>query len=489
MQKEYIAEIQALIKIGLERTKFSDDDYYISLVYRYRDLIENGIFPYIVKYYNVRPTLRNYTLFKTECDLYLSNLSKESIALDRAIAATTVGDVWRDLSYSQRKNLEKEYLQKVRKYRKIWKIYSFVYVFYELHKDKILSDKIEVLQNERRWNLYFHRVFFEEEIVNTHSGIGSAILIYEKDSHEFLLVNDKLNGGYDYRGTALKTNENVLSLSLNRVTDSGDIDDKISLELKIYMNLDRSDEINLGAYLSYEKHVEIRVGTIVLQEISDGIPECRSRLLCPSHYRDEFLAIDSSIRTYLSKKALNRIKVKPKYRFIDLNSFLDLGKSRLQNKVPLFPVNKYRIYISTPVTGVEKLEHTLNSIDKIIENEIFKRHRQYIEFHIPANKGITKAELLDYSLIFTKIKESSLFVFFYPNDNTTSFSLIELGYAVGHCERIIIFCKDSSIPKQVGYFGKLKNVTVFNMKLSEEEFAIHIENELRLIVSNIKISN
>lgn len=368
------------------------------------------------------------------------------------------------------------------------KFYSFSYLFKFIFLDGHFGRDFNHECLLFRWNVYFHRVFNENVHIKKHSGIGNVLLTYDRIGGQVRIENDTQNGGYNYEGSVTKSDEHVVSFSLERVTPGGKRDSSLTLDMKVFLNLDAQQEIALGAYVSYEKGLDVLCGTVVFERIAENWDAVTERQICPRHKRQDFLNTHESIRYYLSRKNLNRIKVKRgNNSYVDLQSFVKSSSGKRLNSSSFIPIERYSVFLSTPVGGVSNIKKKLEVITSIINAQEFAIYNDFLKFECPALRGTKKANAIKHDQILNKIKNASLFVLIYGELNLSSFSLIELGYAVAYCQRILLFCKRGAVPEQVRYFYKLENVTVFELDdvLVYDDYITHIEEELQYIFFDI----
>ena len=484
-------EIKHLLRLGYEPGQIKENQEFVELIYRYRDLIKNHIFPFIANNYKEKTTDKKYKTFSDEAIEFLK--SKQQLEnLDKAISFGAVRKVWADLELKEDENKLNGYLRTIRKKDKIKKLYSYVFVFECIHQGNFEEPIRRSTPKQKGWNLYFHRVFFEGLRNKEHSGIGSARMLYDAKNNEYIILNDVKNGGYNYRGVGVKTDDSVISFTLDRVVPGEKKDDRYRLFIKAFMNVEKSEDICLGAYLSYEKSEKIRVGTLVFERIEDpNSCEIIPNLLCPIHYRKHYVDVPEQIRMFLSRKDLNRIQLKKGIQtFTDLNSFVESSSSNRCFTVPQFPVEYYQIFISTPVTGSESFQVKSKVIESIINNEVFETYNEYLKFVSPVLRGNNKVNYIDYQDNFHSIKSSSLFVYIHDKSVKASFSLIELGYALSFCQRVIIFYEKESDPKQIEHFDNLDSVTVKKIDdiQSYEHYSFFIKSEIDAIIPSIELN-
>jgi|GEM_PF-6655356 len=277
--------------------------------------------------------------------------------------------------------------------------------------------------------------------------IGRAILDY-LDGNEAKLTNVPHITSKAYTGRYYN-HERIIYFDLDNA-------DRNKLHIKIECPEEANQEIALGAYCTYESN-HIVTGTLIFQKIEDEVPEAGKatpELLSYNSKGDSrkiFEKIPACIKKYLCVKNLNYHSIPYEiYTLEELNKHIDnfnpFDEKRRANR--FIESDKPTIFISVPSVSIKKnTSADAEFIESIIGQlrEEFKEEATLVEKHSewisPLNKVPGKS--------LKQLREVSIFILIISSVDVASFSLVQLGYAIAHCKRVLVFFKESAEKKTV----------------------------------------
>lgn len=281
----------------------------------------------------------------------------------------------------------------------------------------------------QRYYLYF--MYF---VGNKEPQLGRAIIEIEDN---FFAKCDNLASGRTYRGKfGRHTGHYVFELKAVGPESS-------SLHIKVGYFKPEDDKILVGAYITFEEG-HVVTGSLVLEHCDDE--KAKPMALSWFNHSEAFSKVDKSIKRYLSVRKLSYHKAPNNKTTTDLlDEFIFDYTEDWTNR--FFELDKPVTFIAFQINSVSS-ELAKNDIHDMVEKVVALK-REYsdsIEFEFfdsrlasPDNKGFYLQRSLK---ILTRTR---LFVIILTETNQHSLSLVQLGWAIAHCKKVIVLYKEGSV--------------------------------------------
>ncbi len=318
------------------------------------------------------------------------------------------------------------------------------------------------------WNAYFYYHLDEDYEPKLAKGI---LKIQDDESAEFENVKDGISS--DYTGRWKFLHEDVIFLDMHSERKNK------SLHMKLYCQNLKEDQILLGSYLTYEDRF-ITSGSILLEKT-----ECEGAEPYIYDYLDQKLSeqsFNNDVLLYLSEKRYNFHKVKRRiYRPEHLEKFLSNFKVTPSSK-----------FIESTVPSVFIAFPTIpnNDWNGISSNQLEDMVTRITDKRPDVNINWYNQNLKDGSVVYhapsslKELRRTRLFILILFNTNHSSFSLVQLGWALEHCKYVLVFYEETILSTNI---ERLRDMGVTFIKFSSkdtEKAMLEIEKE---ITNKIKV--
>lgn len=257
---------------------------------------------------------------------------------------------------------------------------------------------------------------------------------------------------------------------------------KETLPIKFYSsNLSKNRELYLGAYISAIPK-KINAGTILFLSTPKDLGNIEPILQSSTINSSNFKNIPETIRRYFSIKRYNYLKIKSDARTIDkINEFISSESMKTGKNLFITPP-KPIVYIAHPNKSIDSRTFknhgtTVAKLAKEISDEL--QNKVQIELHDKQKVNDSK-DLAKVSPSLDILQKTSLFVLFYTHTASASFSLVQLGWALGKSKNILIYSKSDQISENTRRIDNYPNADVKSY--------YNLENEFDKIKSEIKIA-
>jgi len=229
--------------------------------------------------------------------------------------------------------------------------------------------------------------------------------------------------------------------------------------LRAYFTDIDSDEILMGAYITYEEY-RIVQGSVVLERIKND--EAATPLLMSyKKSSKEFIEeVHWTIRRYLSLKHFNHVSVRN-----DITNTEELEEFIRSHPFPKWESRFFDEDIPTIFIAFPKLSHDVESSNE--KNTLIQKLVTNLNDQLNPDKEKKKVKILKENTIIESFKRESItitlaplqrtrmFILIYSKTSTASFSLIELGFAIAHAKTVMVFYEKGSISKRLAMVNRM----------------------------------
>lgn len=316
---------------------------------------------------------------------------------------------------------------------------------------------------DQKFLLYFH-----VRVSRKNPALGKVVLETFRH-HKAKLYNVEGAHSPNYTGEFKIYNSTVV------IFDFEAIKTKRKMHMKVvYSSLEQN--IMLGAYNTFEYN-HITAGSVLLQRVETNQESLDTSPMYMSHLtnKQDFLQVPQAIRRYLATTEYNYYKVPEGVSSLDeLDTFVSRHRAFTSTLVNFFDVEIPNIFIATPITSTEKIsyEKTL----QIIADELSTRCIN-VNIHFSIDRESRLNNALSQITLGT-LATTRIFILIIGQTQKSSFSLVQLGWALAHCRRIIIYFKNDSISDHIQALDSVHNVTLRRYNDITQDYSI-ISKELQ----------
>lgn len=329
-------------------------------------------------------------------------------------------------------------------------------------------------ETENPDRLRFYNIYFLQVKGNLEEPRLGKVILEIRELKKIKIKN--FEAGRNFKGEA-SIESGIFNMKLK--LENYSVNDSIrNVTLSFMLNSIHFDqEIILGTYISYENK-ELRSGTVVLTKTDEFGEPCIVNIEGKQNLNSkEDLANTQSeaeiIGEYLGIKQSNYLRIpnKPKSLNELKERILTLKNRRLRPSVNRFVQRSVKlVHLAAPFSSTnESQQKSTFKLLKRLGNDL----KDYCQVYIPlveTVEGYIESQNPDVTL--KSLQNTEIFVLILTKTSLSSFSLIELGYAIAHCKKVFLFYENKSVSEQILALNSSHLITCYLLPNKKPESVI-----------------
>lgn len=305
--------------------------------------------------------------------------------------------------------------------------------------------------NGMRWYAYF---LYYPQKANQEATLGRAVISVKHRAQKKIatLTNTALSKNVHYEGQYISfanLDNGIIVFNLNS--------DKEGRQLHIKVHcVDKKQQILIGNYLTYEDG-HIQSGSILLENIPAKVkkpkPGAYSYKINPSG----FLEINPTIRSFFSLKNDNYSRVFHDVQDLDsLQQTLDEHNPHGEKNTWFLEKNPPEIFIAAPLFasllfGHQAYEDFLANVVSELQKSLHPHAK--INFNDKEAGYDENGKLQPINNLYF-LKTQRIFILLLGSSDILSFSMVQLGWALAYCKKVILVCDEKKISERFQHFDQ-----------------------------------
>ena len=319
--------------------------------------------------------------------------------------------------------------------------------------------------------LYLYFFYLEHE--PSEPKLGRAVVeLFSNETAELLNVPDGIRKNYN--GKYHLSESRVLTLELNAAVQNR------QLHLKAYCSDLNEDGIFLGAYLTYENN-HIEQGTVAMTPILTT-PSFEPQILSFTQNREAFEDVPDTIRAYLSVKKYSYQTI-PNY--IHSQDLLDRYiKENAKEKPELRFIETLRpkVYLSFPNSSIKDEVFLTNEARmKALKQKLDETFSNKCDIEYVNKKYDSLRQRITPPPSFEILKKARFFVLVYTATDKGSLCLVQLGWAMANCKKVMLFHEEGAISGNIERLDRMG--VIINPFVNNDEGYETVYKKLELAIA------
>jgi len=299
----------------------------------------------------------------------------------------------------------------------------------------------------RIWYFYFLDV---GDTNRDYPKLGRGLLSTTKDNKAVLKIPDRYDD--DYTGDFNYIGDNVIFF------DMWGNERKKRLHIKINFR-QAEDDIMVGSYSTFDRR--IYTGSLVLEQLTNefvDLNELEPTFLSKVDNPQDFKEVKSAIKEYLAVKKQNHHKV-PRMPAIDID-----GLSRFLNAYPkpqpkniedrFLELESPIVFISAPQTSIKGDSKMVKAKKKVIKGILddlkteLEKHDEYQVKYEDTDIQESYKMMKPFDCL-RMLERTRFFILILTETEKASFSLIQLGWAIGLCKNVLFIYEGDIVSERL----------------------------------------